>query len=208
MGRSFFGRRVRAEKKQVDEPSPSTWTVQVTKNETTVLGVRTKKEHDGLLIVAVSQNGALGAWNQENPSLAVLPGDKIVGVNGDTKNPWNMIDSMWQSGTFDLQVSRIPTEECKIKYEDNRCVLASEPCTTTGCGAGLECLPYVCVREARNDVCTVCLEDYANPDARLVQLPCKHAFHPSCIAMWFEKGRRRCPTCNFSVEAGVVFGRI
>jgi hypothetical protein len=209
MAESLLIRQLGSDKQQhVKETPLLSWTVQVEKDSNTSLGLKAKKEHDGLLILAVSESGALSAWNQENPSLAVLPGDKIIGVNGDMDNPWHMIESMWQSGSFSLQVSRKPTEGSNFKYVDNRCVLASEPVCASGCGAGLECLPYVCVREASNTVCTVCFEEYTNPDARLVQLPCKHSFHPSCIAMWFEKGKRRCPMCNFCVESGVVFGKM
>lgn len=76
------------------------WTVEVEKSETSPLGMRTKKEKDHLLIVAVAEEGSASFWNQKNSSLAVRPGDKILRVNDDVDDPWEMIHLLWQGARF------------------------------------------------------------------------------------------------------------
>ena len=45
------------------------------------------------------------------------------------------------------------------------------------------------------DSCCICLED-ALPGDRFRRLPCKHAFHASCIDRWLTQERNACPVCN------------
>eukprot|EP00887_Chlorella_sp_A99_P005322 scaffold1.g5322.t1 len=42
--------------------------------------------------------------------------------------------------------------------------------------------------------CPVCMEEYAKGDEVIV-LPCKHTFHPPCLAPWLENNNS-CPTCR------------
>merc|ERR1711879_9452 len=65
-----------------EEAHASTWSVTIEKNDTTVLGIGYNRSNAGLLIVSIFDNGAVSDWNRKNPSLEVLPGDSIVGVNG------------------------------------------------------------------------------------------------------------------------------
>lgn len=46
--------------------------------------------------------------------------------------------------------------------------------------------------------CTVCLVDFVEQDA-LRQLPCKHAFHISCIDEWLLLNAS-CPNCRASIK--------
>jgi Ring finger domain len=50
--------------------------------------------------------------------------------------------------------------------------------------------------ESNDEVeCSICLEDF-DAGAVLLELPCRHRFHPHCIREWF-KGHNFCPLCKF-----------
>lgn len=44
--------------------------------------------------------------------------------------------------------------------------------------------------------CVVCLENFVSEEL-LMGLPCGHAFHQPCIAMWLAAGRHCCPVCRW-----------
>lgn len=63
--------------------------------------------------------------------------------------------------------------------------------------AVIESLPKVKVTEdhvAVNLSCTICRSDYQEDDS-VLELPCSHLFHPSCITTWL-KLHATCPTCR------------
>ena len=45
--------------------------------------------------------------------------------------------------------------------------------------------------------CTVCQEEY-KADEEVIELPCKHIYHPGCILPWL-KLNGTCPTCRYSL---------
>jgi len=179
-------------------PQGDVWTVIVEKHEAIVLGIGVMLTSGGLQIVSIYNTGALGIWNQKNPSLEVRPGDKIVSVNGQMEDSWQMVDKMWQDGILRLQIMRTSSHE--VEVTESRSFLAGEPEAKKDWKSPLDGLPYVTVQEAGATECTICFEEYTNPEARVLVLPCNHAFHPSCVAMWFQRGRRHCPLCNEYVE--------
>lgn len=188
------------------QQTPSTWTIEVEKNETCPLGMRTKKEDDHLLVVGLSEEGSAVAWNKQNPSLALRLGDKIISVNGDVDDPWGMIDLLWQGGKFRLQISRMETSDVHCAECLSHTPRCSYHPTKVECDTPGQNLQNVRAGDTNSTICAICFENYPDSETRLVQLPCKHAFHPCCVAMWFEKGKRRCPMCNLSVQANAVFG--
>merc|ERR1712151_1011746 len=48
--------------------------------------------------------------------------------------------------------------------------------------------------ECEASECAICFEDFAS-DTRVIQLPCKHAFHPCCIGQWMVRCQKTCPLC-------------
>ncbi|XP_041846864.1 E3 ubiquitin-protein ligase RNF103 [Melanotaenia boesemani] len=44
--------------------------------------------------------------------------------------------------------------------------------------------------------CVVCLENFVSEEL-LMGLPCSHAFHQPCIAVWLAAGRHCCPVCRW-----------
>jgi hypothetical protein len=54
-------------------------------------------------------------------------------------------------------------------------------------------------RLVNKERCHVCQCEYESAD-QIMELPCKHCFHPDCIKGWF-KDNRTCPTCRTEVEA-------
>ena len=50
-------------------------------------------------------------------------------------------------------------------------------------------------RGSQREECSICLDDFESGHP-LLQLPCRHLFHPSCIKAWF-RGHNFCPLCKF-----------
>ena len=49
------------------------------------------------------------------------------------------------------------------------------------------------------EACTVCHDEFA-AGAEVVQLPCRHCFHDTCIRPWLE-GHNTCPVCRTALPA-------
>ncbi|KAK9485485.1 hypothetical protein V1527DRAFT_130725 [Lipomyces starkeyi] len=47
--------------------------------------------------------------------------------------------------------------------------------------------------------CVICLEDYVPGQSRVMQLPCGHEFHSTCITPWLTLRKRTCPICKRDV---------
>jgi hypothetical protein len=52
--------------------------------------------------------------------------------------------------------------------------------------------------------CSICLCEYEDGE-KLVNLPCKHMFHDTCISSW-TNNNTRCPLCNYDLESVAVSG--
>ena len=48
--------------------------------------------------------------------------------------------------------------------------------------------------------CPICLCELTDSDEGTTQMPCKHAFHDSCLTKWL-KSHNTCPVCRSTVEA-------
>ncbi|XP_033105751.1 E3 ubiquitin-protein ligase Praja-2-like [Anneissia japonica] len=55
-----------------------------------------------------------------------------------------------------------------------------------------------------NTSCAICRSDYVL-DEKLTELPCKHMFHPICIAAWLHKSGT-CPVCRFQLQPPATEG--
>ncbi|KAM1992973.1 hypothetical protein ACFX16_009366 [Malus domestica] len=49
--------------------------------------------------------------------------------------------------------------------------------------------------------CSVCLEELSDGTAsELIQMPCSHVYHPSCILRWFNMDKKTCPNCRYKLH--------
>mmetsp|Transcript_113006 Transcript_113006/g.176588 ORF Transcript_113006/g.176588 Transcript_113006/m.176588 type:complete len:220 (+) Transcript_113006:20-679(+) len=188
-----------------DFVEPTSFSVLIERHSNLSLGAVMKVERNGLLICVVKDNGAVAKWNTENPSLDIRPGDKIVGVNGIRGSPAEMTNMLGLLGTSDCEIMRTGTSEVIVRetQQGSEKVLASTP--TDNC-CDFPHLHQVATMPDDDSVCAICMEaPNEDPENRLVQLPCKHVFHVSCILQWFQKGSHcRCPLCNQSLQNRVV----
>jgi len=60
-------------------------------------------------------------------------------------------------------------------------------------------LPAVFARDCGVTKCHVCLAELP-PLTRLVQLPCRHAFHPECASRWLTQFNASCPLCKLPIK--------
>jgi hypothetical protein len=60
-------------------------------------------------------------------------------------------------------------------------------------------LPRVPAAECGATECGICLAELEGT-ASVVKLPCRHAFHPSCISRWLTQCKSTCPFCNAPIQ--------
>jgi hypothetical protein len=185
--------------------STSSFSVLIERRSTMSLGAVMKCERDGLLICVIKENGAVAKWNAENPSLEIRPGDKIVGVNGVMEDAAKMTEMLGKHGTSKFEMMRKGTSEVVVRETKTgrEQVLASA--LKDAC-CELPHLHQVASMPDDESVCAICMEaPAADPEHRLVQLPCKHVFHVSCVVKWFQEDAKcRCPLCNQTSQNRVV----
>lgn len=188
-----------------DAVESTSFSVLIERRSNLSLGTKWKLERNGLLICVVMDNGAVAKWNTENPSLDIRPGDKIVGVNGVIGDPVEMTKMLGQLGATECKIMRTGTSEVIVREtkQGSEKILAS---MLTDVCCDLPHLHQVATMPDDDSVCAICMEaPREDPENRLVQLPCKHVFHVSCILQWFQKGAHcRCPLCNQSLQNRVV----
>jgi len=63
----------------------------------------------------------------------------------------------------------------------------------------VERLPRCLAADCGCSECGVCLAEL-DPGARVVQLPCRHAFHPLCISRWLTQCKNTCPLCSALID--------
>ncbi|OQS00168.1 hypothetical protein THRCLA_06173 [Thraustotheca clavata] len=64
--------------------------------------------------------------------------------------------------------------------------------------ASLESHSWHDFHECWNKDCVVCLESFTNEDTHLVELPCHHVFHRSCLFPWLTS-HDECPLCRYKL---------
>lgn len=60
-------------------------------------------------------------------------------------------------------------------------------------------LPVCLAADCGCSECGVCLAEL-DPNARVVQLPCRHAFHSTCISKWLTQCKNTCPLCSALID--------
>jgi len=60
-------------------------------------------------------------------------------------------------------------------------------------------LPRCLAADCGCSECGVCLAEL-EPGARVVQLPCRHGFHPTCISKWLTQCKNTCPLCSAPID--------
>jgi len=66
--------------------------------------------------------------------------------------------------------------------------------------SALDQLPKFSIQQQHLDECldcTICKDDFKLNDV-VIQLPCKHYFHPECVTTWL-KLHNQCPVCRFEL---------
>lgn len=60
-------------------------------------------------------------------------------------------------------------------------------------------LPRCTARESGCSQCGICLAEL-EPVASVIQLRCRHAFHPPCISRWLTQCKNSCPLCFVAID--------
>lgn len=70
----------------------------------------------------------------------------------------------------------------------------------------VESLPRIPACDSGCTECGVCLSEM-EPNLRVVQLPCRHAFHTQCISKWLTQCKNTCPLCSKLIDPAQAVSR-
>mmetsp|Transcript_381 Transcript_381/g.1310 ORF Transcript_381/g.1310 Transcript_381/m.1310 type:complete len:225 (+) Transcript_381:70-744(+) len=173
-------------------------TVKITKLEGVPLAMVFRLRGENIVITSLGKNGSMHMWNQQHPDQEVLPGDIILSVNGISGEFWDVAAEIWKVGEMTIEVQKAQYPGANLRRSSSRVYLESETSKGTPLHGPVDGFKHICAEE-RCDVaeCAICLEEFEAQD-RMVQLPCKHVFHPLCAARWLARGRGECPLCRCS----------
>ncbi|KAG5361847.1 putative RING finger membrane protein [Yarrowia sp. C11] len=59
--------------------------------------------------------------------------------------------------------------------------------------------PQTCLEGYSQSSCPICLDDYEENETTVLELPCRHIFHPDCIRPFLETRSCLCPLCKQSI---------
>jgi hypothetical protein len=191
--------------KEIDEKQYLRFNITLSKNEGTPMGAALKQvrraAEDAVLVISIADQGALREWNDQNPSMQVRPGDRIVAANDVRDGVVEIASELWQPGTISLEIERDLSKEWEIEHSNSRSFLVEYAAASKRLpmNSPIDRLQHTCASAFGASECAVCLESYS-PEERVVVFPCSHAFHPLCAARWLTQGcSKRCPLCNTSV---------
>ena len=156
----------------------------LTRDPEVALGVTVRCYEIGILARAVEGNSIVAAWNDLNSTRQIRTGTLILSVN-DVNDPMQMLANLRMADTLDLVAS---TGDFRNLYYQAAAVKDTMP------QSFLDGLPRFPARDCSTSECAICCED-VRPDEHIMQLPCRHAFHPACASKWITRHSRRCPLC-------------
>jgi len=111
-----------------------------------------------------------------------------------------MGDEELPCGLMTSQVSDLLFRDITPEDYDLLILLDEQVKKPTASDASVKSLPVVGAGEFLGETCTVCLFAFEGTDT-VVELPCGHFFHRSCIAKWLMEQRRVCPLCGCELSA-------
>jgi len=172
--------------------------VKVTKGSDAALGMElcSHREDDYTIVAAIREHGIIAEWNEQNPSNAIRPGDRLLSVNGvggrGRRNYWALLGELKKSGPIMLTVSSRNGEQLDPQLEN----LAVETLLSDHWVIGL---PRVIASESGTTECSICLDALSDGE-EIVRLPCHHMFHLSCATKCFQEcmviKEAKCPLCR------------
>eukprot|EP00931_Biecheleriopsis_adriatica_P124301 TRINITY_DN9942_c0_g1_i2.p1 TRINITY_DN9942_c0_g1~~TRINITY_DN9942_c0_g1_i2.p1 ORF type:complete len:236 (-),score=38.55 TRINITY_DN9942_c0_g1_i2:75-749(-) len=150
-----------------------------------------EKGQEGLLIKDVTlTDGPVSEWNAKHPSQAVRGGSVIHAING-----YSLLDDMLRELRSSHRIEMlVSTQTSRIQQQ-----LLKKSQDTTISALAFQALPCKEACVCNTDVCAICLED-CGADEQLLQLPCGHAFHNSCVKTWLLTRSRQCPLCKQTMQ--------
>jgi len=157
------------------------------------LGMRVHHCGSMFLVSDIDEHGVVAAWNAQHPSMKVSRGDRIIAVNSvPVHNPQVEVLKELRKNTVRLVLSPRPAEDTRAflrEHSSDHLLPEDFMDTMVRCNTG----------ECQAIKCCICLEEL-DPESTVVQLPCRHAFHPQCAESWLTRcptvKRAKCPMCR------------
>jgi len=178
--------------------------VQIVKRQGDVLGAALGSTGSGAVIFSIQENGLLDAWNRTQLSNPLRPGLTITDVNG-VVGFWDMLEELRRPGVHEMKVSAEPPSNSGPDWFQEVAKMGQsleEKWSSEAQGSKsamlrlqpqdqFSSLPTVRAADSGVDQCAICMDDFG-PDEQIALLPCKHAYHPFCVARWLTEGASQC----------------
>jgi hypothetical protein len=192
----------------------STFVVRLEKSSGDKLGLGLGSTSGGAVVFSIKPGGLLDQHNlRSGEEHQVFPGCIVVEVNGQ-RGYWTIFEELTRLGPLEMRISTIPPHGVssnwfqeieslgkEMEARGSPFMLRLQPEHPDCPAASFSSVPTVRAGELNVDQCAICLED-VSPDAKLMQLPCGHAFHMLCAGRWLTEGgkhssgkRQCCPLC-------------
>jgi hypothetical protein len=130
-------------------------------------------------------------------------------VNGAVSY-WDILEELRRPGVLDMRVSAEPPSKAGPNWSqqavefgrslEGQCVEGSALIRLQSHNQ-FSSFPTVRAADCGVDQCAICIGD-VGPDDSLMLLPCKHAYHPLCVARWLTQRaephtaqKQSCPLC-------------
>mmetsp|Transcript_52104 Transcript_52104/g.124100 ORF Transcript_52104/g.124100 Transcript_52104/m.124100 type:complete len:472 (-) Transcript_52104:54-1469(-) len=132
-------------------------------------------------------------------ALAGAMGERL-GFGGREVDADGYHDMMLPCGLFQDEVIDIMYRDLTPEDFERLCKLDERlPKRNTVQRTTVDRLTRLPARSCSSTECRVCLGEF-DPNSMVVQLPCNHAFHPSCISKWLTQCKDTCPLCAAPIE--------
>lgn len=128
-------------------------------------------------------NNAFGQWNPSHPTFE----HQDPNEGGVSESPLDQ-DILEQLSCFDYSTWKTTVRAWRQKDKSPTPTISSD-----------------LVDVELDDTCTICLDTFQDTDTcqDIIELPCMHIFHKSCIHKWFEKSDM-CPICRKKVTVQTI----
>jgi len=154
------------------------------------LGMRLQHGSGILMVREIDEHGVVGTWNAQYPSMKVSCGDRVIAVNDvpvdSSRASWSAVRAELRNNTVRLVLSPGPAEETRALGTREESWASLDHLLPEDF---MDTMARCTARDCQAMECCICLEEL-DPESTVVQLPCRHAFHPRCAESWLTQ----CPT--------------
>lgn len=148
---------------------------------------------DGLVVVDIKNCSELQKWNVEHPQAAVQRGHVVLEINSQT-GLQQMVDLLRRNSLRPVGLEIVLARDAGLLSAQEQWIFGR----TVQHHAAESAMRRI---ETQQEVetCSICLDDM-QIGCEVVELPCGHRYHSTCVKNWLLLGSLNCPLCKKNLE--------